>query len=199
MKTYKKPILGFDEVGRGCLAGPVVVACVLGNDDVYSLKSEKIVIRDSKKMSRNQREFASAWICGNFCYGLGLASAFEIDNIGIIRSILLAAARAFEELKRSHTSKYIEYTIINDGNQSWFSNAQAVIRADSVIKEVSMASIIAKVYRDNLMRKLEKKYPDWGFETHVGYGTAKHREMLEQFGLLENIHRKSFCSNITLP
>jgi len=191
-------ILGFDEVGRGCLAGPVVVGCVLGNRTNLFNKPEEIILKDSKKMSRNQRGKTSFWIGNNFAYGLGLSEAWEIDSIGIAGAVRMAAVRALAEIKHNFPEDCKGgYMLQNDGNQSWFDNCAAIIGGDNIVAEISMASIIAKVYRDNLIASLDLKYPGWKFKSHVGYGTAYHIDQIKKYGLLKGIHRISFCRNFS--
>ncbi|NMC36524.1 ribonuclease HII [Candidatus Beckwithbacteria bacterium] len=184
-------IIGFDEVGRGSLAGPVVVAGVV---DTGLSVPKHIVIRDSKKMTRLQRQKASNFICQNFAFGIGQATVAEIDKLGISKAVVLAARRARKKIEQSQISENI--TIINDGNLAWFKDGKALVKGDDKVPAISMASIIAKVYRDTLMINLALQFPNWGFERHVGYGTALHRQMIIAHGLLKNIHRKSYCRNI---
>lgn len=192
---FEIPILGFDEVGRGCLAGPVIVACVLGNLKSINSKPKNIVIRDSKKMTSLQRKQANLWIVQNFAFGIGQTSSNLIDKIGINSATKLAAARAFKNF-RTVFSIHDDFQIINDGRELWFEEGSALIKGDSKIIEISLASIVAKVYRDNLMIKIGSKYPDWGFERHVGYGTEWHCKQIKKYGLIKKIHRSKFCKNL---
>lgn len=194
MIENSKLILGFDEVGRGPLAGPVVVSCVLQNLDVKI--PTHIIIKDSKKMTKIQREMSDRWIRQNYKYGIGKISATAIDQIGINQAIIKAANLALEELHKKFSKT--EYQIIIDGKDKWFPDCATVIKGEDKYQEIAMASIIAKVYRDNLMTNLKVEYPDWNFEKHVGYGTVKHREMIANHGLILGLHRKSFCRKIHL-
>lgn len=188
-----KIIIGFDEVGRGSLAGPVVVSCVLGNRKI--LIPNKVIIRDSKKMTKNQRERADIFIRKKFIFGIGKVEAREIDNIGINNSIKKAALLALNNLKsKTKINNNTEFWI--DGRDKWIAESKTLISGDNLIPEISMASIIAKVYRDNLMTKLNGKFPEYQFEKHVGYGTKFHREAILKYGMIEKIHRKSFCQKI---
>lgn len=233
-------ILGFDEVGRGPLAGPVVVACVLQNNEVKIPKD--VVIRDSKKMTEKQKVKADEFIRANFQFGIGELSARQIDEIGIAKAVKKAAILALEELKGkvdliTHPVTTISETtplyppslkaskghsrgeeiktypaislrdlaplllkgkikIMIDGQDEWIVGAETIIRGDNKVKEISMASIVAKVYRDGLMRKMAEEYPDYGFEKHVGYGTLAHRQAILKYGLIEGIHRRNFCGKL---
>ncbi|NMB56723.1 ribonuclease HII [Candidatus Beckwithbacteria bacterium] len=187
-------ILGFDEVGRGCLAGPVVVACVL--TPVKISIPAKIIIRDSKKMTLKQRTNSSLWIKQNFQFGIGKVEAFYIDQKGINSAVRKAASLALENLRRKIEILPSQIQILIDGRDSWIVDSQSVIKGDDKIKQISMASIIAKVYRDNLMTRLAPQYPQYGFENHVGYGTLKHRQAILKYGLISNFHRNSFCQKI---
>lgn len=190
-------IIGFDEVGRGSLAGPLVIACVVGNNFKLKQKPQNIIIRDSKKMTRSQREKANLWIRQSFLFGIGSVKARLIDKIGLSATILEAASLAIQDLvKLNPMINLSEYLIFNDGNIPWFNKAKAVIGGDSKIPEIAMASIVAKVYRDQLMQDLDPIYPNWGFAAHVGYGTKQHISMIKQDGLIKNIHRVTFCDHL---
>ncbi len=189
-----KIIIGFDEVGRGSIAGPVVVACIIGNIHI-NIPSD-IVIRDSKKMTKNQKNKANNFIKNNYIYGIGKVSAPDIDKYGIVDSVKKAALLAFQQIEKN--IRTIDFQIINDGREVWFKNGQAYEKAEDKYQEIAMASIIAKVYRDKLMSDLDDKYSIWKFSSHVGYGTKYHRQMIVKYGLLDNIHRKSFCRRFSL-
>lgn len=191
-----KIIIGFDEVGRGPLAGPVVVACVFCKAEF--IRPEGVVIRDSKKMTQKQKKEANHWICENFPFGIGQVPALEIDKQGIANAVRLSAFLAFKNLKSKIDFSIENAELLVDGNDEWLEGSRAIIKGDDKIIQISMASIIAKVYRDDLMKKLALKYPQYGFENHVGYGTAKHIEAIRKYGLIEGVHRKSFCGRILL-
>lgn len=176
-------ILGVDEVGRGCLAGPVVAGAVILGKPIRGLKdSKKLSKADRSKFDIRIRERALA-------YGLGWVSAAEIDELGMTRAVALAMERAVSSI----TLPYEE--IIIDGNYNYlrqFARSRCLIKADDIIPAVSAASIIAKVARDAYMTEMAKQYPDYRFESHVGYGTSAHRAALQQFGICE-LHRRSFA------
>lgn len=176
-------IAGVDEVGRGPLAGPVVAAAVI-------LDPKKPIdgLCDSKKMSANRRLEMSDKIKSNsLAWSLGRAEAKEIDEINILQASLLAMKRAIEVLN-------IEPDIVLvDGNYTPSINfkKKAIVKGDSFISEISAASIIAKVERDNEMIALDEIYPGYGFSSHKGYPTKQHIESLKRLGITD-IHRITF-------
>ena len=176
-------IAGVDEVGRGPLAGPVVAAAVI-------LDPKKPIdgLCDSKKMSANRRLEMSDKIKSNsLAWSLGRAEVKEIDEINILQASLLAMKRAIELLN-------IEPDIVLvDGNYTPSVNfkKKAIVKGDSFISEISAASIIAKVERDNEMIALDEIYPGYGFSSHKGYPTKQHIESLKRLGITD-IHRITF-------
>ena len=176
----KSLIAGVDEVGRGCLAGPVIAAAVI-------LKKKISDLDDSKKLSPNKRVELSTIIIENSYYAFGSASPEEIDTVNILQASLLAMKRAILNLPITPDE------VMVDGNQKPDIDlpTQAIIGGDSLIAEISAASIIAKVYRDNLMIEFNNKYPNYGFAQHKGYGTKVHLESIKAFGYC-SIHRKTF-------
>lgn len=175
--------VGIDEVGRGSWAGPVVAGAVILNDDVPGL-------RDSKKLSKTQRVHLSEQIYSSaHAVGIGWVAASELDLIGLTAAVGLAMHRAVEQI----TTKFDE--IIVDGNINYFPDdirAIAVVKADDSVPAVSAASIVAKVARDSYMANVaHKKYPEYAFDKHVGYGTSLHHQMLRLYGVTE-LHRKTF-------
>ena len=179
MKNY---LVGADEVGRGCLFGPVIAAAViLGNYNNFELK-------DSKKLSEKKRTMLFSDIKKNATkISIGEASVQEIDSLNIKEASLLAMKRAILGLK----VKNIE--VIVDGIDTPKINypCKAIIKADEKISEVMAASIVAKVHRDNLMIAFSKKYPDFLLEKNKGYPTKEHLNILKSLGPTE-YHRKSF-------
>lgn len=186
-------ILGIDEVGRGPWAGPLVIgAVILPDHQKYPWIAE---LTDSKKLSAKKREKLNEIILKEApATGLGWVSSKELDEIGLSSALRLAARRAVEEVQKKHVS-FTE--IIIDGTQNFLVGTRLekyvthMPKADFLIKEVSAASIIAKVARDNYMCELAKKYPNYGFEKHVGYGTAAHKTALIKCGACPE-HRFSF-------
>jgi len=186
--------IGIDEVGRGPLAGPVVTAAVWISDiAALKLEQDKLAVRDSKKMSANQRAKVIEWIDNQHYdlirYSIGHATVEEIDELNILKAALLA-------MKRAHDSLGIqkEYVLI-DGNKIPDIDAPHVIPiigGDNKVLSISLASIIAKEYRDALMKKLSLEYPYYGWATNVGYGSQKHIEAILQYGITP-YHRKTFA------
>ena len=185
-------ILGIDEVGRGPLAGPLVVGAVILPEEKPEWVED---LKDSKKLSAKKREFLSDLILKEAAaYGLGFVPASELDEVGISEALRLACSRAVKSVQRLH----VPFSqIVIDGKVNFLSGTPlekyttTVVKADDLVKEVSAASILAKVARDHYMYELDSKYPKYGFSSHVGYGTAKHMAAIREFGICPE-HRKSF-------
>ena len=189
-------ILGIDEVGRGPWAGPLVIgACILPKDEAGNYPDWVASLTDSKKLSAKKREAYSEIILQNAAAtGLGWVSAEEIDRFGLSESLRLATRRAVEEIRKTKvpfTEIVIDGTINFLKDTSLENYVTNLKKADLLIKEVSAASIIAKVARDHYMEELAKQYPGYGFESHVGYGTAEHKSALIKLGPCPE-HRFSF-------
>ena len=175
-----KLVAGVDEVGRGCLAGPVIAAAVILRKNIPGLK-------DSKKLSKKKREELSLIIMQNSYFSFGSSSPKEIDKINILQASLLAMKRAILNLSVEPGKILIDGIHKPDLN----TDTQTIISGDSYIDEISAASIIAKVYRDNLMMQFDKEYPNFNFSSHMGYGTKMHKAAIKKYGITP-IHRKSF-------
>ena len=188
-------ILGIDEVGRGPWAGPLVIgACVLNprydeNDRPIAAENWQEALKDSKKLSRSRRAELDPIIRErSLAYGLGWVLVDELNEIGLVEGLRLAAYRAVKDLVKTFPDVEFDEIII-DGNTNFLEDTEyadmvtTVIKADDQIKEVSAASIIAKVAHDEYMFDLAEEYPEYGFENHVGYGTPQHAEMLEHYGV----------------
>ena len=173
---------GVDEVGRGCLAGPVVSAAVILKENI-NLK----LLKDSKKISFKKRIEIAEHIKLNSTYAIGLATVEEILNLNILQAALLSMKRAIDKL-----SIKPELVLI-DGNfaPKGIKNFKTIINGDEKIKSISAASIIAKVFRDQLMIKLSEKFHNYAWERNFGYGTKAHMEGLKKFGITSH-HRKGF-------
>ena len=183
-------IVGIDEVGRGPWAGPLVAGAVILRESIEGLN-------DSKKLTKKKRDALDILIRERAWFGLGWVTPAELDEIGMTKAVQLAMLRAVKDL---HVGGGEYDEIIIDGSINYFSNVtglktekiSAIIKADGSVPSVSAASIIAKVARDNYMAGLAKKYPKYGFEKHVGYGTAAHAAALKSHGITPE-HRKSFA------
>lgn len=175
-------IVGIDEVGRGCWAGPLVAGAVALTTPIPGLK-------DSKKLSAKKRESLSKLIYSHAsATGLGWVEPLEIDKLGLTASVRLAMQRAMSDIT------ILCDQIIIDGNYNYLAdlpNTEAIIKADDTVPAVSAASIIAKVARDSYMKQIAADFEDYGFDQHVGYGTALHMQRLKQYGSC-TLHRQSF-------
>ena len=180
----KKKIItaGIDEVGRGCLAGPVVSAAVILKEGI-----NLNLLKDSKKISFKKRQKISDHIKSNSFYAIGIASVDEILDLNILQASLLSMKRALAKLTVEP-----DLTLI-DGNfaPSGLKKYKTIINGDEKVKVISAASIIAKVYRDKLMMKLARKFSNYAWESNFGYGTKAHFEGLKKFGITSH-HRKGF-------
>ena len=177
-------IAGVDEVGRGPLAGPVVAAAVIFRHD-----TDIIGLRDSKKLSESQRIKLDKQIRSRaLAFGIGSSSPEEVDVLNVLAATMLAMQRAVAEL----TVRPLR--VLVDGNRCprLEMPADSIVGGDDIIPVISAASIIAKVFRDELMKRLDHEYPGYGFARHKGYPTLAHIEALEKLGPC-NIHRKSFA------
>lgn len=176
-------IAGVDEVGRGPLAGPVYAAAVILPKD-FSING----INDSKQLSHDKRIALYDIIMDNaLAVGVGSASVEEIDRINIKAAARLAMKRSIEEMSISP-----EYVLVDAEEIAINIPQKSLIKGDATSYSIGAASIVAKVVRDNLMVKYGKEYPGYGFEKNMGYGTKKHLEGLEEYGVTP-IHRKSFA------
>ena len=173
---------GVDEVGRGCLAGPVVSAAVILKKTI-NIK----LIKDSKKIPFKKRIEIAKHIKLNSTYAIGVASVEEILKLNILQAALLSMKRAIDKL-----SIYPELVLI-DGNfaPKGLKKFKTIINGDEKIKSISAASIVAKVFRDQLMIRLSKKFKNYAWERNFGYGTKAHIDGLKKFGVTSH-HRKGF-------
>ncbi len=183
---YGPAIAGLDEVGRGPLAADVVVACVILPPE-HSISG----IKDSKKLSPKRREELAEEIMAVSTWGIGLCGADEIDEINIHRAVRKAAMQALSECTQKSNPDFL----ICDGGLDF--RAMTLIPTTSVIKGdnwfecIAAASIVAKVYHDSLLKTYHEMWPEYGFNTNMGYGTSVHLEAIKKYGLCP-IHRRTF-------
>lgn len=177
-------IVGVDEAGRGPLCGPVVAACCILPRDY---KNEHI--NDSKKLSEKKREIAYKEIIENALdYGIGIVDAKRIDEINIYEATKEAMHIAISKLKISYD------LILTDAMKLQNEKVEVIplIKGDAKCECIAAASIIAKVTRDHILEEYDKKYPQYGFKSHKGYGTKKHIEAVKQYGIIKDFHRESY-------
>ncbi len=204
MKKFKYAV-GVDEVGRGPIAGPVTVcAFLLSFSDQKRLinkfqKENNLPIKDSKKLNQKQRE---EWLNylnkkreeGECDFAIFSVSNTTIDRCGIERSLKRAVNSSLKKINKDKKAE--EILILLDGRlkaDERYLHQKTIVRGDENEPIISLASIVAKVTRDNLMKKFSEKYPEYHFETNVGYGTKKHYEAIEKFGI-SPLHRKTFLN-----
>lgn len=186
-----KYVIGIDEVGRGPWAGPVVACAsvILENSD---LPSE---ITDSKKLTDKKRKVINEVLIEKVPYHLGIVDAPTIDELNILQATFLAMYKALEGLKQKLNIADDEYYVLVDGNKippfEAFKNAECIVKGDSASLTIAASSILAKVYRDELMAEYAETFPYYAWEKNAGYGTKAHQEGLAEHGIT-NIHRKSF-------
>ena len=183
IRPQNKLIAGVDEVGRGPLVGDVVTAAVI-------LDPNKPIagLADSKKLPEKKRLALFDEIVEKaLCFHIARASVAEIDEINILHATMLAMKRAVEGLSIPAEFVFIDGNRLPDINLP----AQAVVKGDSLVAEISAASILAKVTRDNEMKALDSEFPDYGFAGHKGYPTKAHLEALATHGITPH-HRRSF-------
>jgi ribonuclease HII len=188
----KNKIAGVDEVGRGCLAGPVFAAAVILNKNI-----SKKDIRDSKKIPFKKRILIANYIKKNSIYAIGTASVNEINKMNILNASLLSMKRALNKLKFKPSVAYIDGLFAPKKIKIKY---KTIIKGDEKITSIAAASIVAKASRDLFMIKLSKKYPKYNWHKNFGYGTADHLCGLEKYGITKH-HRKKFkpVHNILSP
>lgn len=187
-------IVGIDEAGRGPLAGPVVSGAVLILEKDFKEVKKIKSVKDSKKLSERKREEVYPNLINNskLKWGIGIVSEKIIDKINILEATKLSMIKAVKDLEKKNNIK-VDFLIL-DGKMkiNLNINQESIIKADDKIFSVSAASIIAKVTRDRLMIKYDKKYPLYNFKKHKGYGTKEHIKNIKENGICK-IHRKSFA------
>ena len=177
-------MIGIDEVGRGCWAGPLLVVAARQKHPL------SLSLKDSKKLSAKQRQVLIEGISSSCDIGEGWVEAAEVDTLGLTGAMKLAVKRALAGLNAKSDEE-----IIMDGNFNYcedvFANVTCAVKADDLYPIVSAASIYAKVARDDYMAKVGKEYPGYAFESHVGYGTKSHSDAIRLLGVTK-LHRVSY-------
>ena len=175
---------GCDEAGRGCLAGPVIASAV-----ILPMNFKHEFLNDSKKLNNNQRNILEPIIKENaLSWAIGEASVEEIEKMNILNASLLAMHRAIDKLK------YKIDLLLIDGNQfKKYKDIKhlCVVRGDAKFSSIAAASVLAKTYRDKLMKDLDKKFPMYDWKNNKGYPTPKHRKAIDKIGISKH-HRKSY-------
>lgn len=182
-------VVGLDEAGRGPLAGPVVAGAVLIENVDQVVKT----VRDSKKMTSKQRDLAFDEIKNiSTAYGIGIVDSKRIDEIGIKYAVLEAMTDAVHQVEKK-LSNIVDY-VLADGGIYLIKGYEmrSINHGDLNHYSIAAASVLAKVTRDRIMYEYAKKYPNYGFDSHVGYGTKKHMEAIQEYGICD-IHRRSFA------
>lgn len=199
-KYYSKDIVfiaGCDEAGRGPLAGPVVAAAVIMPSDFQNEE-----VNDSKKLTDKKRRKLFEIIKENaIAYAVAIIDADTIDKINIYEASRLGMETALRNLNHKYDMVLTDYMPLLHEQV----NVEAIAKGDAKSFNIACASILAKVTRDDLMIELDKKYPEYGFKKHKGYGTKQHLEALEKYGAIPHIHRQTYapvsslkCKQLTL-
>ena len=200
-----KYLVGVDEVGRGPIAGPVTVcAFIISYPNQKELlkefkKENNLPIKDSKKLNQKQREKWFLYLKrkrkeGECDFAVSSVSNITIDRCGIEKSLQRAINSSLKKIAKDKNTK--EILILLDGRlkaDERYLHQKTIVRGDEKEPAIALASIVAKFTRDNLMKKFSKKYPEYHFETNVGYGTKKHYEAIKKFGI-SPLHRKTFLN-----
>jgi len=194
-KQGKKFVVGLDEAGRGPLAGPVVAAAVFLKKKVRTKLFREILrdVKDSKKLSFQKREkiFRKIYLCPGIVFSWSAVSEKVIDKVNILEATKIAMKKALYNLER-RVGKKADFLLIDGNFTIGIKRRQkSVIKGDEKILSIMLASIIAKVRRDRMMIRYHKKYPQYGFDRHKGYGTDYHKKMIKKYGP-SKIHRKTF-------
>ncbi len=178
-------MVGVDEVGRGCLAGPLLVVAA------RPLGKLPEGLDDSKVLSRARREKLFELLSGCCEFGEGWVTPTQINRLGLAGAMRLGVRRAMRSLEVDKTE-----LVIMDGRVNYapkiYTNVQCIIDGDALVPSVSAASVYAKVKRDNYMRTLGERHSRYGFKTNVGYGTIEHLKALGKYGYLKTVHRRYF-------
>ena len=181
----KRIVIGIDEAGRGPLAGPIAVAAIAGRN----LRSRFLRnIKDSKKLSAKQRQEWLEILKENFEFHVAMVGPQTIDKIGISKATKLAVSRVLRKFEKEPDLVLLDGSLFAPKHY----NQKTIIKGDEKIPLIAAASIVAKEFRDAKMLRLHKKFPQYCFDKHKGYGTKLHYKMLKKNGL-SSFHRRSFC------
>ncbi len=178
-----KIIAGVDEVGRGSLIGPVYAAAVILNKSI-----NRKLLKDSKSLTKTQREVLSKYIKKNSIWSIGKASVKEIEKINILQASLLAMKRAIKKLKKRPSLVLVDGNKLPDLKNY---SLKSITKGDQKIPSISAASIIAKVTRDRMITNLGKKFDGYFWDQNLGYGTKQHLKAIKNLGITSQ-HRKTF-------
>ncbi|MEE3928480.1 ribonuclease HII [Mycoplasmopsis ciconiae] len=183
-ENKSKYIIGCDEVGRGTWAGPLVAACVMLPPNINNE-----LIKDSKKVAKNKHQNLYEWITQNSLeYYIQVIEVETIEKIGPKKASILAMQMCLDKFKNKADLTIIDFEKIDQKYMPFLS----VKKGEEFSKNVSAASLVAKFYRDQLMKQLALIYPHYGFETNSGYGTKKHINALEKYGIIKGVHRQTY-------
>ena len=174
-----RQIVGLDEVGRGAIAGPLTVGAVEINLEILGVNDSKLIAVSKREKLAEQIKAVAKQV------NIGQASNEEIDALGVSKALMLAYDRALENIEAD--------LLLTDFIYLPGRKHLRAIKGDSLFYPVAAASIVAKVYRDNLMKELANKFPDFGWETNVGYGTKSHLAAIKKYGVSPH-HRKTFLN-----
>jgi len=194
-------LVGFDEAGRGALAGPVAVACVqldLSESHWQAIAAVLAGLDDSKRLSAKRRQILYQAITSAADWGFGCASALEIDRVGIVHACTLAAQRALGKLgERANVALMDRGLSLGEATKLSLPEI-ALTRGDARSLHIAAASVLAKVGRDAILERLGRAFPGYGLAKHKGYGTRAHREAIRQLGP-SVVHRRSFHVRPEIP
>lgn len=196
-------VIGLDEVGRGAFAGPVVVAAVVFSPRNTGNNILSLGIHDSKLLSPKIRECLAKEIKKKSVWAIAKINVGVINNVGIGKATEMGFRKVVKKILCKGKGNNKAFVLIDGFYVKYIQkvgrkNQKAIIKGDQKSISIAAASIIAKVYRDNIMRKLDPKYPQYGFAKHKGYGTEIHQQAIKKHGL-SKIHRKSFNLSHFLP
>lgn len=197
-------VIGIDEVGRGAFAGPLVMSGVVFKSIQRKKEIQYLLsfgINDSKQLSATKREKLSKIIKKECLCAVSVSIPVSVINrVGIGKSTSIAVRKIVSKIRKKHSNRK-HYLLIDAFSIKYvrgvgLKNQKGIIKGDCISLSIAAASIIAKVKRDTYMKKISKKYPEYGFEKHMGYGTLRHRTAIKKFGKL-SIHRDAFIRKLT--